>query len=138
MFCSLSILTVADDGSKQRYINNENWSDWKTWIPEFFYLKKIHNNCENLNIWLHAKISGAILNLNIRLHAKSSGAILKNPYYTPCNMAHIILLLPLICKSPLVYYDKWLYIHMPNGNIFPTNYIFVFTNIKSHRGGIYN
>jgi hypothetical protein len=25
-----------------------------------------------------------------------------------------------------------------NGNIFPTNYIFVFTNIKSHHGGIYN
>jgi hypothetical protein len=22
----------ADDGSKQRYIDNENWSDQKTWI----------------------------------------------------------------------------------------------------------
>jgi hypothetical protein len=27
MFSPLSILTVAYDGSKQRYINNENWSD---------------------------------------------------------------------------------------------------------------
>ena len=29
MFSPLSILTVAYDGSKQRYINNENWSDKK-------------------------------------------------------------------------------------------------------------
>jgi hypothetical protein len=27
MFSPLSILTEADDGGKQRYINNENWSD---------------------------------------------------------------------------------------------------------------
>jgi hypothetical protein len=30
-------MTVADDGSKQRFINNENRSDRKTWIPEYIY-----------------------------------------------------------------------------------------------------
>ena len=33
MFSLLSILTVADDGGKQRYINNENWSDKEKWTP---------------------------------------------------------------------------------------------------------
>jgi len=28
--------------------------------------------------------------LNTRSHAKFPAAILKNPYYTPCNTAHII------------------------------------------------
>jgi hypothetical protein len=37
MFSSLSILTAADDGSKQRYINNENWSDGKY----IFFFKKV-------------------------------------------------------------------------------------------------
>ena len=46
MFSSLSILTVADDGCKQRYINNENWSDQKTWIPENIYIYFPKNNCE--------------------------------------------------------------------------------------------
>jgi hypothetical protein len=71
-----SILTVADDGSKQRYINNEYWSDRKTWIPgKYFFLQKRHYNCEKLNT---------------RSHAKFPASILKNPYYTPCNTAHII------------------------------------------------
>jgi hypothetical protein len=76
MFSSLSILTVADDGSEQRYINNKNWSDRKTWIREnIFFFQKRQNNCEKLNT---------------RLHAKFPDAILRNPYYTPCNTAHII------------------------------------------------
>jgi hypothetical protein len=37
--------------------------------------KKRHCNCENLNTPSHAKIPTTIL---------------KNPYYTPCNKAHII------------------------------------------------
>jgi hypothetical protein len=65
----------SDDGSKQRYINNENWSNRKTWIPEnIFFFQKRQNNCEELNT---------------RFHAKFLSVILKNPYYTPCT-AHII------------------------------------------------
>ena len=61
MFSSLSILIVADDGSKQRYINN--------------VFSKKTNNCKKLYT---------------RFHAKFPATILKNPYYTPCNMTHII------------------------------------------------
>ena len=67
MFSPLSILTVADGGSKQRYINNENWSDKKkrrkTWIPgeTKFPQKKRHYNCEKLNTRSHSKFTVAIL-----------------------------------------------------------------------------
>jgi hypothetical protein len=57
---------VADDGSKQRYINNENWSDGKHEFRKIFFFPK-----------------------NTSSHAKFPAAILKNPYYTPCNTAHI-------------------------------------------------
>jgi hypothetical protein len=33
-------LTVTDEGSKQRSINNENWSDRKTWISEEMFFSK--------------------------------------------------------------------------------------------------
>jgi hypothetical protein len=47
MCSSLSILTVADDGSKQRYINNENLSDRKMWIPgKKWFFQVRHHNCE--------------------------------------------------------------------------------------------
>ena len=69
-FSPLSILTVADDGSKQRYrklIRPENRK------KNFF--QKRHYNCEKLNT---------------SSHAKCSAAILKNQYYTPCNTDQVI------------------------------------------------
>jgi hypothetical protein len=61
-----SILTAADDGSKQRYINNENWSDRKTWISEeIFFFQKRQNNCEELNTRFHAKFLAVILKIHI-------------------------------------------------------------------------
>ena len=76
MFSPLSILTVEDDGSKQRYINNAYWSDRKMWIPgKYCFSPERHYNCEKLNTLSYSKFSAAIL---------------KNPYYNPCNTAHII------------------------------------------------
>ena len=71
MFSPLS-MTVADDGSKHRYYNNENWSDKKK--REFqgkqnFNNKKRHYNCEK-----HDLIQ------NIR-----------SPFW--CNSAHIITIM---------------------------------------------
>ena len=74
MFSSLSILTVADDGRKQRYITIETWSDRKREFRKK-KIKKRQNNSEKLNT---------------RFHAQFPAAILKNPYYIPCNTAHII------------------------------------------------
>jgi hypothetical protein len=74
MFSSLSILTVADDGSKQQYINNETDRTGKREFRKKIVYEK-QNNCEKLNT---------------RFHANFPAAILKSPYYTPCNMAHII------------------------------------------------
>jgi hypothetical protein len=68
-FSPLSILTVADDGSKQRYrklIRPENRKNKN--------FQKRHN-CEKLNT---------------SSHAKCSAAILKNQYYTPCNTYQVI------------------------------------------------
>jgi hypothetical protein len=69
-FSPLSILTVADDGSKQRYrklIRPENRKKKN--------FQKRHYNCEKLNT---------------SSHAKCSAAILKNQYYTPCNTDQVI------------------------------------------------
>jgi hypothetical protein len=63
MFSSYSILTVTDDGSKQRNIGNENWSDRKMWISEeIIVFQKRQINCEELNTFC------------TRFHAKSSFA----------------------------------------------------------------
>jgi hypothetical protein len=59
----------------------------------------------------------------------------KNCCWLPCLLTD--LLLPLICKPSLVYYCKD-YLHMPNGNIFPTNYLQMLKNLdemsKFYRG----
>ena len=85
MFFPLSIFTVADDESKQWYINNENRSDRKMWISgKYLFFQKRHYNCEKLNT---------------RSHANLPANILKNPnyphvictlYYTPCNTDQVI------------------------------------------------
>ena len=84
MFSSLSILTVADDGSKQQYINNETDRTGK-YILLFF--QKRQNNSEKLNTPFHANFPAAIL---------------KSPYYTPCNTAHIITPPPPPCNTDQV------------------------------------
>ena len=77
MFSALTILTLADDGSKQPYINNENCSD----------KKKNVNSKENISPPKKDFIITSE-NLNITPHSKFPVSILKNPYYPP----HVILI----------------------------------------------
>ena len=93
MFSSLSILTVADDGSKQRYINNENRSVRKGEFRGKFCFPNVKK-------------------LNTRSHAKYLAAILKNPYYTPCNIGHILTSPPPpppLCNTDKVITHSWRY-----------------------------
>ena len=48
------------------------------------------------------------------------------------NLKVLLHLLSLICKPPLVYYRKWLFTHAQWKHL--SNKLF--TNVKSHRGGI--
>ena len=63
MFTPWSILTVADDGSKQRYINNETWSDKKGEFQgkQNFQKKKDIIIVKKLNSRSHLKFPAAIL-----------------------------------------------------------------------------
>ena len=75
MFSPLSMFTVADDESKQRYINNENWSDRKMWISGTNFV---------------SKKDIIIVKTKYPISCKPSGRYFEKSKLPPCNTAHII------------------------------------------------
>jgi hypothetical protein len=71
------MLTVTDDGSTQRYINNENGSDRKFYkIIRFLKISKRF-------VQIQIKKKNYCEKQTTRSHAKFPATILKYPYYTP-------------------------------------------------------
>jgi hypothetical protein len=66
MFSSLSLLTVADDRSKQRYIKNEKLSDRKTWFPGCFFFNKDIIIVKKLKKYMINRLWYGILYINPR------------------------------------------------------------------------
>jgi hypothetical protein len=71
------MLTVTDDGSTQRYINNENGSDRKFYkIIRFLKISKRF-------VQIQIKKKNYCEKQTTRSHAKFPATILKYPYHTP-------------------------------------------------------